>query len=952
MSLRDRFIQQVLLPSARIAGVLACATLSIPALAQTTNPNTIPITDTTPGKRPASAGRVVRAFDFEEQDINPLPVPLGWFRAQEDPNVPRVRPGFPIWNKAKLDYRTPAYSGIGSVVLPTKGGSTSLELRHGEINIFPDADYLVSVRIRTQGLKHAKARLVARLLDAKGEQIDDAKFTTQLVNSQDHWEQVSLEIEGIYPDAAFMQIELELLQPKAQHESRTSDTYTVFEQDFDGAAWFDNLIIAQLPRLNITTATPGNIVESESAPPLKILVRDLTGDAIDARIRVFDVHGQPVDEQLLSQGKRRVRTDWTPKLPGFGWYHAMLEVTVDRQLVGIRTLDFIWSSPNESNPDSGMFGIATKLTNPKIARSTPTLIRGSGVTRAAVELWNYTTTKQDLEPGSPPMHAINELLSQGTELSITLGELPKGLADTLALDPGEVMPLFAGPSSAWVPWGSTMLDEFGQAVLKWRFGDRPTEESAQTLKARIDAIDSALTGYVPGPIPVIPWAIDRPIDQAIIAPNTELLVIDNNTTNEHAMELIVDDWAQAASTVSTKSIEHPPMLGMVLSPMHEPGEWSGVEVWSSVGVLARKAISFWWQAQTSPAKSAQFDLQLKDAWWVSAGKRAQVMPAPELVVWRALATQLANRHAVRELDLIPGVRMLLAGPKPDQEEDSSGILILWLEDPTLDPVILNLPLAMGTVTQRDVFDNQTPIELKYITDLKLPVHQIEIGRSPIIIEGVNTQLVEFLNALKLTPDKLQAESGVHKHALTISNPWPFTIRGRIFIVEPGGYTSPTGEIDRSWEIEPRVYPFTLNANEQKEVPIEIAYSLGEIAGEKQLAFDVELQGDKDYPLMRVNRTINLGLDTVEMSLTARRSPDAITIVTVKVNNKLDTDQDFEVIAIPPNEPRLRRSINAIKPNETVTREFAFTKVNPGDRVIVALILRDSSIRLNQAITIP
>ncbi len=54
------------------------------------------------GQRPASAGRIVRAFDFEEQDFNPLPVPLGWYRGQEDPDIPRLRPGFPLWKHAIL----------------------------------------------------------------------------------------------------------------------------------------------------------------------------------------------------------------------------------------------------------------------------------------------------------------------------------------------------------------------------------------------------------------------------------------------------------------------------------------------------------------------------------------------------------------------------------------------------------------------------------------------------------------------------------------------------------------------------------------------------------------------------------------------------------------------------------------------------------------------------------
>ncbi len=925
------------------------------------------------GDRPASAGRVVRAFDFEEREYNPLPIPLGWLRAQEDPDVPRIRPGFPIWNGATIEYNAPAYSGIGTARLPTAGGSTSLTLRHGEINIFPNADYLVSARVRTDGLEHAKAHVLARLLNEHGVAIEGAVSTTPLVNTKGAWQQVSLEVEGVYPDAAFIQIELELLQPEQQGLDRGMDKFAVWEQDYSGDAYFDNLIIAQLPRLDITTGLPGNIVESNEPPPLHMLVRDLTGDAIVARVRIFDVFGREVAAEVLADHDRRLRTDWTPDLPGFGWYRAVLDISVDQQLVGIRTLDFIWSSPSESNINSGMFSIFAELTNPIIAESAPALIKGSGVTRASIEAWDINTQSESLVDGSALMNTIDDLVNAQIDLSMVFSQLPRELATTLAVDPDEVMPVFAGPSSAWVPWAGSMLDEYGQAVAHWRFGDQPTLESPDTLNAELDNINTALRGYVPGPMIVTPWAIDRPIEPTLTRPNRQLLLIDHGDTSEAVMPLVVEEWFASARSQTQAKPDQLPSLGMVLSPSHEIRTWSSVEIWSSVGGLARKAISFWWAASLTGLDNERFDLELRDAWWVSKGKRGQVMPAPEVVVWKTLATHLGGRSAIEQIDLVPGVHMLVAGPQQiranaqtsqdgrlfesgsdDRQagEDESGIMILWLDEPSLDPVVLNLPVAMGPVSSFDVFNNETIIELERVGGLSLPVHRIEIGRSPIIIKGVNTQLVRFLSSIKLTPDRLQAKSGIHHHSVTLSNPWPITIRGQLYIVEPGGYTDPDGNIDRSWEIKPRVLPFVLNPNEQSELPIELAYSLGELAGEKKLSFDVELQADQDYPLMRLERTIELGYDGIEMFATARKAQDGIVIVSVYVTNLLDVVQDFELIAIPPNESRLRRSINGIAPGEQAIREFAFTKADSGDQIIVALLLRDSSIRLNQSVSVP
>ncbi|MBZ0171017.1 MAG: hypothetical protein K8E66_01420, partial [Phycisphaerales bacterium] len=96
-----------------------------------------------------SAERITRRFDFEERDTNPGKLPRFWIRAQHDPPS-RVRPGFPLWNQGHLDYDVSA-SGAGSVRLPTRGGSASLLLDPGVVTVFPDADYVVTARVRTEG---------------------------------------------------------------------------------------------------------------------------------------------------------------------------------------------------------------------------------------------------------------------------------------------------------------------------------------------------------------------------------------------------------------------------------------------------------------------------------------------------------------------------------------------------------------------------------------------------------------------------------------------------------------------------------------------------------------------------------------------------------------------------------------------------------------------------------
>jgi len=108
--------------------------------------------------RPDAARRVVKIWSFDDTGSGIEPVPNGWFRAQDSTSAGRSRPGYPAYNSAVLDIAQ-AHSGEFSMKLPTQGGGTSLMLAAGSLPAIPDADYLVSAQVRTEGLHYARGRL-------------------------------------------------------------------------------------------------------------------------------------------------------------------------------------------------------------------------------------------------------------------------------------------------------------------------------------------------------------------------------------------------------------------------------------------------------------------------------------------------------------------------------------------------------------------------------------------------------------------------------------------------------------------------------------------------------------------------------------------------------------------------------------------------------------------------
>ncbi|MFT3686712.1 MAG: hypothetical protein QM783_17630 [Phycisphaerales bacterium] len=250
--------------------------------------------------RPSFAGRQVCVFDFEEEAYNPEDIPRNWFRAYDQPGRPRK--GFPRWNQAIFNGRV-AHSGNTSVMLPTKGGSTSLRLGSGLIQVFPDAEYRVSGYIRTEGLRYATALIEAAILDEQGNPVPGAVVRSQPLQSPEAWTPVAITLHGPFNGARTLRIDLLLLQPDQFPVSRVAEQFVPRSEDLSGAAYFDDIAVLQLPRVRLSSDAPGNVFMGEKRKPeLTAQVRDLTGEDLHAEIVTRDLNDTVVDRQEIALG--------------------------------------------------------------------------------------------------------------------------------------------------------------------------------------------------------------------------------------------------------------------------------------------------------------------------------------------------------------------------------------------------------------------------------------------------------------------------------------------------------------------------------------------------------------------------------------------------------------------------------------------------------------------------
>lgn len=895
-------------------------------------------------ERPTGAQRVVRVFDFEEQATNPLPVPYGWVRAQHDPAVPRDREGFPIWNRAALDYTGPAFRGTGSVVVPVSGGSASLRLLSGVIGVFPGADYGVSVRVRTENMVHSRAALAARTLDQLGRPLGKTEVLSPLVRSEGEWSTLRVQVPGIDERAAYLQIELLVLQPRQQPGAeRDHRPFRVWNEDYHARAWFDDLAVTLLPRLELTTGVPGHTVGAGAQPEIEVLIRDLTGERMRAVVEVLDADARPVDAFEMAPGQGRMLERFRPRLPAPGWYRAVLRVESAGRVIGVRALDFAWGAPeDEKRARPAGFALSAGAVEPAAAEALPTMARWAGVGAASVGVWDAALDRASAQPGvNPAFRAVRDLLDDGLTVAIALDESPHDLAALAGKDPWDVAGALAADESLWMPWAEQALDQFGQGVLQWQIGAHPGVWGGRwaELADGLRRVGSAVDKWVPGPELRAAWPMGDATPAALRAPGRGLVVRDDGAGEDAALADLVADWAAAAPAAGDAA----PTLTIEF-----PASTDGRVSRAALGKLARRLVTAWAAARRANV-SDRVGFALVEPWRSSGGLRPHMMPTPELAAWRTLASVLGAGRPdapVRDLDLLPGVRTVLAG------EGDEGVLIAWLTDPEAPLPVLEMPLHPGPVRRVDLLGERRALAPTQDSGIGAVGHRVELSREPVVIEGVRAELVRFLAGLRLDPGRFNPTLGQRRHALVIENPWDFPVRGRIFIVEPGGMSGGAAGRDRSWQLTPRVIPFALNANERREEPIEIAFGAGQEAGWTEVVFDVQLTADEEYPLLRVSRRMEVASEDLELEVVAYRAEGGAVSVHAVVTNRSGDPRSVELAAVAMGSSRERATINGLARGETGERRFLMFGLAPGARISVGLTEPKTGVRLTRTITAP
>jgi len=868
--------------------------------------------------RPEGSRRQVRIWDFEDAPEHGEPIPIDWFRAQDSPPL-RPRPTFPSWNVPSLD-ESVAAGGRFSVRLPTRGGSASLMLSTGVVAAIPDGDYIISAQARTDQLRHARARLVAWFLDENLARIPGSESFSEPVISEGQWTTLEAQLRGDQR-SSWIQIELQLLQPRDQG-GQSAKSLEVEAEDFRGSAWFDDVTIYQTPRVNLRAAAPAGIFVGAERPTLLMLVRDLTGENLSVQTSVYDLDGRLVQRVVTPAPPMGRESSFVPNLPAFGWYRATIRVTSGAVVIGERAADLLWvPDPAPMNRESRQsFALVAERLTPRQRDKLPALLERVQTGAVTLAAWDESTrpspTPEELRPLA---RVIDRLVDDGQEITFSLALVPEELARQARVDRDDPLPIFQRKGDEWQPSLDALLSRFGERVRRWQFGPSGSGLPFRnpSLAAHVETAQGKLRRLVPRPLIAVPWRLEQ-------APPPLLS-------------------SQDAQPIETLSLWWPPAI-----PAHSIGQY--MEAWPSalqtrlvietldervygragaVIDLARRAALAWQAGITHIALSEPWRFDEKHA-------EADFQPRAVLGAWRTLAEALGGRRIVGELSVAQGVTALIA-----RGADSSA-LIAWNDSAPADKAVIRGHLGPGPITVRDLFGNRSPVEPSPAGD-----HSIELGDAPIIIEGVDVELLQFRAAMRIEPHFIPARAERHRVELVIENPWPIGITGRLRIAEPG-----------DWTILPRVMPINLAPGATARLPIDLSFNVGEEAGTLQVLAEVDLRAGIVYPLQRLPLSLEIGLPSVELipSFRYERISASRTdvLVMVRVINLTDKPLTLQAFAQAPGFKSFDAPISDLAAGASITRFFRFENGGArlkGRSIRVGLREQDGSGRLNKTIAI-
>ena len=826
--------------------------------------------------------RAIRTFDFEERDRgNVEDLPAGWMKVEG--------PGLPRFVNGTFDESVRA-NGRTSFRVDLNGGSAIYRYPAGLIPVTPGAVCRVSANVRTTPLNGARARVAAYFADVDGRPIESSRrASAPASNVRGDVSFHAVDFDLVADDrAASIVLEIALLQPSLLFDAAEPAGRPLFVEDIRGSAWFDDVRVAQVPQVDLSTDQPSNVFYRDESIVLHVRVRDTIVDDLTTELRLVDADGRGVFQRTGSLALVGARTPGDvrgsiplPPVPP-GWYRATLVVRSQGETIGEHALSFVRlvdpPGPTRRDPRFGL--VATSLA-PAAWPLLPDLCDRLSAGRVKLAVWSSTFGAE-----SDPAGTLDRVLDRLNRRNVVITPCLVAPSPAMqnAIGGSAWTELLKVDRSRWEPQLAYLLARFGTNLTQWQFADDADADRMARdgdYRAVYDRLAGSLQQLTGSRDLLMPWPAWFDVD-ARQAPGAIALAIPPAVLPEQ-IGLYVDEMRAAKGRG----------VSLTLAPIDRDRYGRAAQERD----LALRIVS------AVAANADRIDLPMPAAAQADGGR---VDPTPLLPVQRTMVQALSGARFVGRASLGADVDGFCFAV------DGRGLMFVSRrgDAAAIDASTRAIDLTLGRDAARlDLTGVASPLRRSsqrgHADDVTL-----DVGPMPFFVTDVDLPLVMLRASLSLDRPVLESSNQSHVRTLRFKNDFEGPIAGSIRLIAPPG-----------WTVSLAQGTFALNPGETFAAPVTITFPANVPAGPTALLADLRIEGRDDRRLL-LPVPLSVGLEDVGLQSFAVRVGDEVVVQQV-ITNYGTTPIDYTAFVSMPGRPRQERIVSELAPGRSTVRRYRF-----------------------------
>ena len=821
------------------------------------------------------AERIVHHFDFDERpegNLEDLPKYWEMFRPT----------GFPHYAQAAFDFDV-GNSAAPSFYLKSEGRHVAVQYVGPDTGVRTNSGYRIRAFIKPDRLFRARACLSAHFLGRSGRILTETIVRSQFVGGDGDgpWEAVDIRLPPAPREALAVGLITWVVQEPIWNQA-VHPSWHIPRRDVFGGAWFDDITVYRLPRVSLTTSTPTQLLTGEQAQEILVTLADHDDSSLRGSLSILAADGSLVERHAVPVV---LKSDPDPLRISVGHldtglYQARLEVYARSETLITRTLDFARLAPRLGNPNAiaRSWGVAI---DPAV-RGDPVveteLLRQQRVHSVKLPVW---TGRAEVDDSAAHRHRIDRMMQDLVRNNFVLTAVLHGPPGLIVRSSGHYAPslieLLSTDAGAWGAHLAAVAAPFAGTFRWWQIGSDTDRSIMRDEKIGdvLTHVQTVLSPFITSPQLALPGdTTSTPVPAPVGVGHVTVAFEAHMAPDSFAA--VIDGWR--ASGFTDVSVRVDPLEKSVFDRLGRLEDWS------------RRVI----EARHAGART----VFVPQTWRLrQTGHGSTVEPEETFILLRTIAEIIGDAEPGPVVPVNDAVRCLAFS----RGEES--VLAMWLAEPIGSSMTFPIQLG-GAVRQVDLWGNVTRLERDASGR-----QWVSVTSSPIIIDGVESWLVQLLSSLRITPGRIDSGEETTRVVLDWTYRGSRDLSGRLKLILP-----------ENWEGVPSEFDLRLGANRIERLESELRIPPGETAGTKKLTARLQLSDPPYY--LEMQRSVELGLAGIEIWGTAHVEGDSLVLRHTLTNNSSQT-VSFRGAAGVPGRERQYRPYTDLKPGDTQTAVYRF-----------------------------